>query len=91
MPQMFKNFLTDTAPDMTPAKPWTGDFAGGYIIAGEDGEIFCYHIYNHNEFQEYLFKNTRFETASTSRYDFGTVYKKDNKMFMKLNLQIRFI
>lgn len=90
---MFKNFLTDTAPGMTPAKPWTGDFqaTGGYIIAGEDGEIFCYHIYNHNEFQEYLFKNTRFETASTSRYDFGTVYKKDNKMFMKLNLQIRFI
>lgn len=78
---------------MTPAKPRTKDFqaAGGYIIAGEDGEIFCYHIYNHNEFQEYLFKNTRFETASTNRYDFGTVYKKDNKMFIKLNLQIRFI
>lgn len=88
-----KNFLTDTALGMTPAKPWTGDFqaTGGYIIVREDGEIFCYHIYNHNEFQEYLFKNTRFETASTSRYDFGSIYKKDNKMFMKLNLQIRFI
>ena len=88
-----KNFLTDIALGMTPATPWTGNFqaTGGYIIVREDGEILCYHIYNHNEFQEYLFKNTRFDTPSASRYDFGYIYQEDNKNYIKLNLQIRFI
>jgi hypothetical protein len=88
-----KNFLTDVALGMTPAQPWTGDFqaTGGYIIVREDGEILCYHIYNHNEFQEYLFKNTRFETASTGRYEFGTIYTENGKNYIKLNLQVRFI
>lgn len=70
---MFKNFLTDTAPGMTPAKPWTGDFqaTGGYIIAGEDEEIFCYHIYNHNEFQEYLAAAGRGRLGRRRRERFG--------------------
>src|SRR5574344_1081408 len=88
-----KNFLTDVALGMTPAQPWTGDFqaTGGYIIVREDGEVLCYHIYNHNEFQEYLFKNTRLETPSTSKYDFGTIYTENGKNYIKLNLQVRFI
>lgn len=88
-----KNFLTDVALGMTPAQPWTGDFqaTGGYIIVKEDGEILCYHIYNHNEFQEYLFRNTRFETPSTGRYEFGTIYTENGKNYIKLNLQVRFI
>jgi hypothetical protein len=78
---------------MTPAQPWTGDFqaTGGYIIVKEDGEILCYHIYNHNEFQEYLFRNTRFETPSTGRYEFGTIYTENGKNYIKLNLQVRFV
>ena len=78
---------------MTPAKSWDGRFqaTGGYIVVREDGEILCYHIYNHNEFQDYLFKNTRIETPSTSRYDFGYIYQEDGKNHIKLNLQIRFI
>lgn len=88
-----KNFLTDVALGMTPATAWNGDFqaTGGYIIVREDGEVLCYHIYNHNEFQEYLFNNTRLETPSTSKYDFGTLYKENGKLFIKLNLQVRFI
>lgn len=88
-----KNFLTDVALGMTPATAWNGDFqaTGGYIIVREDGEVLCYHIYNHNEFQEYLFNNTRLETPSTSKYDFGTIYKENGNLFIKLNLQVRFI
>ena len=88
-----KNFLTDIALGMTPATPWTGDFqaTGGYIIVREDGEILCYHLYNHNEFQEYLFKNTKFDTPSASRYDFGNLYQSNGKKYIKLNLQVRFI
>jgi type II restriction enzyme len=88
-----KNFLTDIALGMTPATVWTGEYqaTGGYIIVREDGEVLCYHLYNHNEFQEYLFKNTRFDTPSATRYEFGTIYKEDEKLFIKLNLQVRFI
>jgi len=88
-----KNFITDVALGMTPANIWQGNYdaTGGYIIVKENGEVLCYHIYNRNEFQNYLINNTRFETASTSRHDFGYIYKENNKNFIKLNLQIRFI
>ena len=88
-----KNFLIDIALGMTPATVWTGLYQanGGYIIVKEDGEIVCYHIYDRNDFQEYMFNYTRFETASTSRYGFGYIYKENNQNFIKLNLQIRFI
>lgn len=88
-----KNFLTDIALGMTPATAWTGEYqaTGGYIIVREDGEILCYHVYNHNEFQKYLFKNTRFDTPSASRYDFGYIYQESGKNYIKLNLQVRFI
>ncbi|MBO5385871.1 HpaII family restriction endonuclease [bacterium] len=88
-----KNFLTDIALGMTPATAWTGEYqaTGGYIIVREDGEVLCYHLYNHNEFQEYLFKNTRFDTPSATRYEFGTIYKENEKLFIKLNLQVRFV
>lgn len=87
-----KNFLTDVALGMTPARIWTGqyDATGGMIIVREDGELVCYHIYNRNEFQDYLLNNTHFEQASTSRYNFGDLYEEDGRFFIKLNLQIRF-
>ena len=89
----FKRFLTDVALGMMPSKIWSGqlDATGGYLIVKDDGEILCYHIYNRNEFEEYLFRNTKLETASSTRHDFGTVYTEDNQQFFKLNLQIRFL
>lgn len=87
-----KNFLTDSALGMTPATMWTGhyDATGGIIIVKENGELVCYHIYNRNEFQNYLLNNTRLEQASTSRYQFGYLYREDQRIFIKLNLQVRF-
>ena len=87
-----KNFLTDSALGMTPSSIWIGkyDATGGIIIVKEDGDLVCYHIYNRNEFQDYLLNNTKFEQASTSRYEFGSLYKENGKIYLKLNLQIRF-
>ncbi len=88
-----KRFLTDVALGMMPSKVWTGqyDATGGYLIVKENGDVLCYHIYNRNQFEDYLFENTKLETASSTRHDFGTIYRsiEDNQMF-KLNLQIRF-
>lgn len=88
-----KRFLTDVALGMTPSRVWAGKFdaTGGYIIVKDDGDILCYHIYNRNEFEDYLIANTKLDTASTTRHEFGTVYQEEGKYFIKLNLQIRFI
>lgn len=88
-----KRFLTDIALGMMPSKVWTGelDATGGYLVVKEDGEVLCYHIYNRNEFEDYLINNTKLETASSTRHEFGSVYTEDNKFYIKLNLQIRFI
>lgn len=88
-----KKFLCDCALGLLPSKVWTGiaDATGGYIIVREDGEVFCYHLFNRNEFENYLIENTRFETASTTRHDFGHIFKQNNKFYLSLNLQIRFI
>ena len=88
-----KRFLTDIALGMMPSKTWNGVYeaTGGYLVIKDDGDVICYHIYNKNKFENYLFNNTKLETASTSRHGFGVIYKEDNQFFINLNLQIRFI
>ncbi len=88
-----KRFLTDIALGMMPSKVWTGelDATGGFLVVKEDGEILCYHIYNRNLFEDYLMNNTKLETASSKRHDFGLVYQENGQLFYKLNLQIRFL
>ena len=88
-----KNFLRAVALGMVPGKIWDTrlEAYGGYIVVKNDGEVVCYHLYNDDEFKDYLFENTKLDTPSTTRHEFGFVYNKDGKMFMDLNLQIRFI
>ncbi len=88
-----KHFLTDIAVGMMPGSVWDGkyDSTGGYLIVKESGDIIAYHLYNKNEFENYLFHNTKFDTPSSSRHDFGYIYTENNKYFIKLNFQIRFV
>lgn len=88
-----KELLTNIALGMVPGTMWTGDYeaTGGYIIVKDDGDIVCYHIYNHNAFKNYMFANTRFDTPSTSKHGFGSVYEVDGQQYLKLNVQIRFV
>ncbi len=88
-----KNLLVASALGMVPSKVWDGftKAHGGYIVIKNDGEVVCYHLYNREEFLTYLYKNTKFESASTSRHDYGKLYEENGKIFFNLNLQIRFI
>ncbi|MDE2399620.1 MAG: HpaII family restriction endonuclease [Patescibacteria group bacterium] len=88
-----KSLLHNVALGMVPDTAWDGLLRahGGYIIVREDGEMVCYHVYNADAFRAYLFKNTRFDTPSTTRYGFGKVYQENDSLFIKLTLQIRFI
>jgi type II restriction enzyme len=87
-----KKFLTEVALGMMPSKVWNGiyDATGGYLVVKENGEVLSYHIYNKNKFENYLYHNTKLETASSSRHDFGKVYIENDEKYIKLNLQIRF-
>lgn len=88
-----KVLLLDAALGMTPAKEWDGkyDANGGYIVVRKDGEIVCYHFYNRNDVEDYLYYNTRFERASRDRYGYGYLFRGEGgNIYIRLNLQIRF-
>lgn len=88
-----KQFLLAFALGMTVSSPWDGSFNanGGYIVVKEDGDVVCYHFFDRNDLEQYLFNNTKFDTPSTARHEFGVVYKVKDSYFIKLNLQVRFI
>ncbi len=88
-----KQFLLAFALGMTAAKPWQGKFNanGGYIVVKEDGDVVCYHFFDRNDLEDYLFYNTKFDTPSTSRHHFGSIYEENGELFLKLNLQVRFV
>ena len=89
----FKKLLTESALGMLPGKVWSGraDANGGYIIVREDGEVLCYHLYNRNDFEDYLLNNTRFDRGGAGRHEYAVVQKVDGNYYIPLNLQIRFI
>lgn len=88
-----KNFMDAVALGMVPSKPWDGysKAHGGYIVVKQNGDVVCYHLYNRDEFRSYLYENTRFEGASSSRHEYGSLYEENGQLFFKLNLQIRFL
>ncbi len=88
----FKKLLSAIALGMKPSALWDGidEANGGYIIVTSNGDVLAYHLYNRNFFEQYLLDNTRLERASTSRHGYASIYKENDKYYIKLNLQIRF-
>ncbi len=86
-----KNLLLYSALGMMPATNWDGllEAHGGYIIVKEDGELACFHIYNLDNFRQYLYLNTSYDTPS-SRWNFGNIYEEEGQQYINLNFQIRF-
>ncbi len=87
-----KSLLLDVALGMTPARVWTRkyDANGGYLVVRNDGEVLCYHFYDRNQIEDYLYQNTRFDYPSRKRYHYGSLYRENDSLYMKLNFQIRF-
>lgn len=87
-----KHLLTSAALGMMPSKTWRGkyDANGGYLVVKKDGEILCYHFYDHNRFEDFIFRNAYLERAKTRRHGYGSLYRgEDGNVYFKLNLQIR--
>lgn len=87
-----KSLMVCTALGMLPATTWSGkyDANGGYIVVKEDGDVICFHLYDRNLLEDYLFHNTKFETPTSGRFNIGNVYKENGKYYFNLVLQIRF-
>jgi hypothetical protein len=89
------DFLFATAFGMTPARPWSGgiDADGGCIVVKNDGELVTFYIPRQNLkacFKEYIISKCYLDTPSASRHKFGSIYKDNGQLLIKLNLQIRF-
>lgn len=87
-----KNLLTSTALGMMPGKAWDGkyDANGGYLVVKDSGDILCYHFYDRNRFEDFLYNNAYLERSSTTRHEYAQIIKEDDgSMSFKLNLQIR--
>ena len=87
-----KHFLTSAALGMTPGAVWNGKFDanGGYLVVKSDGDILCYHFYDRNRFEDFLFFNAYLERASMNRHQYASVIREaDSSLSFKLNLQIR--
>lgn len=87
-----KHLLTSAALGMMPAKKWTGryDANGGYLVVKKDGEILCYHFYDKNRFEDFLFANAYLERGKTRKHGYASLYRgEDGNVYFKLNLQVR--
>ena len=87
-----KHLLTSAALGMMPATAWSGRFDanGGYLVVKKDGEILCYHFYDRNRFEDYLFSNAYLERSSTTKHKYATIVKEvDGTLSFKLNFQVR--
>lgn len=87
-----KHLLTSAALGMMPATAWNGkcDANGGYLVVKKDGEILCYHFYDRNRFEDYLFSNAYLERSSTFRHEYASIIKEnDGTLSFKLNFQVR--
>lgn len=88
-----KQFLVSSALGMTAGVKWTGkyDATGGYLVVKKDGDVVCYHFYDKNEFENYLYNNTRFDNPERGRCGgWGDVFKdKNGNYYITLNYQIK--
>ena len=42
-------------------------------------------------FKDYLYSTTKFDTPSSTRHGFGSIFKeRDGRLYFKLNLQLRY-
>lgn len=87
-----KMFLRIAALGMVPDTAWDGESraTGGCLVVKQNGDIACYRVYDFDALQEYLFRNTKFDTPSSGRHGFGSIYEEKGEYYIKLNLQIRF-
>jgi DNA (cytosine-5)-methyltransferase 1 len=55
------------------------------------GDLVAFHIIELESLKTYLYQKIKLDTPSSTRHKFGKlILEKDNKLYFKLNLQLRF-
>lgn len=87
-----KKLLFDYHCGFFPGSKWDGSYtSNGSIVIDKHGKLHGFHILNMESFKDYLFANTKFDTPSSTRHGFGSVFKeKSGDLFFKLNLHLRY-
>ena len=70
---------------------WDGKFLSkGTLVVKSCGDILAFHIIDIESLKDYLYKNIRFDTPSSTRHKFGHIVEDGKNVYMKLNMQLRF-
>jgi type II restriction enzyme len=87
-----QGFLRAAALGLTSKKPWQGrsETYGGYLILNQDYSVTSVGIQNDDDFRQYLYDQTIFESPSRTRHKYGHWYLENGTWYIDLNLQIRF-
>lgn len=88
-----KNLLVSILLGFFAGSKWDGSYESkGSIIMKNNGDCVGFHIIELDNLKNYLFKNIKLDTPSSTRHRFGQLYsEKNGELYFKLNLQLRFI
>jgi hypothetical protein len=88
----FKELLGAISMGLRPAKIWKGNPSKfkGLIVVKSDGQLLFYYLVTRLNFEEFLYRNVRFDRPDTGRHKYGSIYNENGETFIKLNFQIRF-
>lgn len=85
-----KDFVQNTMLGIFPTTEWDGNLsATGVLLVKQDGSLVFYHTNQARLLKDYFYTHTFFDTPSSTRHRFGLIYNEGNKLFFKLNLQLR--
>lgn len=85
-----KQFLMALALGMRPAKIFNGTDSAieGILLVNGNGEVLCYHKSDKENFENFLFQNTRFEKGAIEKDKYGYLERENGIYYFKLNAKI---
>ena len=87
-----KKFLVDNLLGFFPGSKWDGTYdANGTVIMKSLGDLVAFHIIDLETLKTYLYQKIKLDTPSSTKHYFGKlILENDNKLYFKMNLQLRF-
>ncbi len=87
-----RQLLYAAACGLKPSKTWRGYHnADMQIYATSTGELRAYDIFEKENFERFLWSNTRLSLANENKGKYGQIEKENGQFLIKLNLEICFI
>jgi DNA (cytosine-5)-methyltransferase 1 len=85
-----RDFIQYSMLGIFPNQTWDGNLsANGALVVRQDGGLIFYHTNRYQQLKDYFYRHAFFDTPSSTRHRFGQIYRENNKLLFKLNLQIR--